>query len=71
MKQELSDWGDLLCLIVENASEAQAYALHIGKVHKPMPVTDGDGSANVKCPKCDTIWPCFVVDELLAWVEII
>ena len=71
MKQELTIWGDLLCLIVQNKDEAQAYALHVGKMHKPQPVTLGDGSADVECLRCAKSWPCELIEDLQAWVEII
>jgi phage FluMu protein Com len=71
MKQKLNEWAELLTLVIENKDGAQGYALHVAKVHKPLPVTEGDGSAEVKCPRCEVQWPCYVIDELLAWVEIL
>jgi hypothetical protein len=71
MRQQLNQWAEILVAVVQNRDEAQAYALHIAKMHKPEPVTEGDGSANVECRRCQKAWPCLVIEDLQTWVEII
>lgn len=71
MKHQLNQWADLLLLVAKEKDKAQSYTINIAKTHKPVPATLGDGSAVAICHRCDIEWPCGVIEDIEAWVEIL